>query len=146
MFADIRSGYKYCYLTLIILLKHYSFICTKLNGSKYFYVISIIQLRHTLKEFQVLLLNTNNSIKHKSFVCTQFKCQTVLSGATTPGQSGPGSNSNEGVFHISRSSRTEASSLDCLMSSTGYSLNSLTCLQRSSQCILQPQPTGLESL
>ena len=38
-----------------------------------------------------------------SFVCTQFKCQTVLfdpligplSGATTPDQSGPWSNGND---------------------------------------------------
>ena len=43
---------------------------------------------------------------------------TALSGATTPGQSGPGSNDNEGVLRI------------------------LTPLQRCSQCILQPQLTG----
>ena len=59
-----------------------------------------------------------------SFVCPQFKCQTVLirpidrtfSGVTTPGQSGSGSNGNEGVLHIPQSSRTGASPSDCLVS------------------------------
>ena len=51
-------------------IHHYSFICTQSNGSKYFYVISIIQFRHTAKEFQVLLFNTNNSSQHYSFICT----------------------------------------------------------------------------
>ena len=40
-----------------------------------------------------------------------FECQTVLSyilGATTPGQSGPGSNGNETVPHIPQSSKTRA--------------------------------------
>ena len=36
---------------------------------KYFYLLLIIYL-HTVKWFQVLLLNTNNSIKHWSFVYT----------------------------------------------------------------------------
>ena len=36
----------------------------------------------------------------------------ALTGTTTLGQSGPGSNGNEGVFHIPQSSRTEASPSD----------------------------------
>ena len=52
-----------------------------------------------------------------SFVCTQFKCQTVLfdlSGATTPGQSGPVNDDNEEVFRIpQRSSINGASPSDC---------------------------------
>ena len=36
----------------------------------------------------------------------------TLSGATTPGQSGPGSHDIEGVLHIPQSSRTWASSSD----------------------------------
>ena len=39
-----------------------------------------------------------------------------LSGATTPNQSEPGSNANEGVFYIHQSSGTGALSLDGLMS------------------------------
>ena len=62
---------------------------------------------------------------------TQFKCKNsklsklqlsyiwlidrTLSAATTPGQSGPGSNGNEGVFHIPQSSRNiGTSSSDCI--------------------------------
>ena len=44
----------------------------------------------------------------------------TLSGATTPGQSGPGSNGNEEVFCIPQSSRiTGASPSDCLGHSFG---------------------------
>ena len=40
-----------------------------------------------------------------------------LSGAITPGQSGPGSDGNEGVFHIPQTYRiTGTSSSDCLVS------------------------------
>ena len=45
-----------------------------------------------------------------------------LSGATTPGQSGPGSDGNEGVLHILQSSSIiEASPSDCLVSYPGHS-------------------------
>ena len=47
----------------------------------------------------------------------------VLSGATTPGQSGPGRNGNEGVLPIPQSSSTAGtSSSDCLLSYPGHSL------------------------
>ena len=36
-------------------------------------------------------------------------------GTTIPGQSGPGSNDNEGVIHISQSSRIEASPSDAVL-------------------------------
>ena len=45
-----------------------------------------------------------------------------ISDATTPGQNGSGSNGNKGVLHISQSSRTGASSSDCLMSYPGHSV------------------------
>ena len=100
-------------------------------------------LWHTVKWFQVLLGITNisikhlsfdnsfisnNSVEHKSFACTHCKYQTILfdpligflSGATTSGQSGPGSNGNEEVLCISQSSSiTRASLSDCLMSYPG---------------------------
>ena len=68
----------------------------------------------------------------------------ALSGATTPGQSGPGSDGNEGVLCIPQSpSITGTSSSDCLVSLPGHSLGGvLTPLQRCSRCILQSQPTG----
>ena len=60
------------------------------------------------------------------------------------GQSGPGSDGNEGVLRIPQSSSTaETSPSDCLVSYPGHSLGGgLTPLQRCSQCILQPQLTG----
>ena len=83
------DGFKYCYLTPIILfninhwfadnkvvtsiaIQHYSFICILLNGSIYSYVIQMIQFRQRVKEFQILLFNTNISIQYYSFVCTQL--------------------------------------------------------------------------
>ena len=44
----------------------------------------------------------------------------TLSGVTTPGQSGPGSDGNEGI-HSDGSSITGTSPLDCLVSFTGHS-------------------------
>ena len=45
------------------------------------------------------------------------------SGVNTPGQSGPGSNGNQRVFHIPQSSNiTEAAQSDCLVSYPGCSL------------------------
>ena len=39
---------------------------------------------------------------------------TLCTGATTPAQSGPGSNGNEGVLHIPQGSRTGTSPPDAL--------------------------------
>ena len=74
----------------------------------------------------------------------QFNCQkTFLSGATTPGLSGPGSDGNKVVLHIPQSSSiTGTSPSDCLVSYPVHSLGSLTPLQRCSRCIIQPQATG----
>ena len=60
-------------------------------------------------------------------ICEQFSSiwpiDRTLSGATIPSQSGPGNDGNEGVLHITqRSSSTEASSSDCLVSYPGHSL------------------------
>ena len=104
-------------------------------------------LLHTVKWFQVFLCITNNSIKHQLFVCTQLNDQTVLfltiqfsinhlfihslmskfyltlSGATTPGQSGPMSNGNEEVLCFPQSfSIIRASPSDYLVSYPGHSL------------------------
>ena len=43
----------------------------------------------------------------------------ILSGATTPGQNGPGGNGNEGAFHFHQSSRAGASPSDGLKSYPG---------------------------
>ena len=66
-----------------------------------------------------------------------------LSGATTLGQRGPGSNSNEGVLCIPQnSSITGTSPSDCLVSYQDTRCGALTPLQKSSRCILLPQLTG----
>ena len=58
------------YLTLIIVFNINHLFA--ISGYIYFYVIAIIQFRLADKEFQVLLFNTNNSIHHYSFVCTEL--------------------------------------------------------------------------
>ena len=60
-------------------------------------------------------------------ISTQFHSiwpiDRTLSGATTPGQSRPGSDGNEGVLHIPESSSiTGTSASDCLVSYPGHSL------------------------
>ena len=52
-----------------------------------------------------------------------FNPNRALSGATTPGQSGPGSDGNEVVLRIPQSSSTARTSpSDCLVSYPGHSL------------------------
>ena len=65
----------------------------------------------------------------------------TLSGATTPGENGPGINSNEGVLCILQLSKARASSSDGLQDTRGG--EGLTPPQRYSRDILQPQPTEL---
>ena len=68
----------------------------------------------------------------------------TLSGVTALVQSGSGSDGNEGLLHIPQSSSiTEASPSDSLMSYQDTHWGRLTPMQRSSWCILQPQPNGL---
>ena len=54
----------------------------------------------------------------------------TLSGPTTLGQSGPGSNGNEGVCHILQISKAGTSPLDGLMSYTEHLLEGLLLLRR----------------
>ena len=124
---------------------------SKLNSSKYYFVSLTIQLNShlftQLSDQTVLFLAIEFSM---SFVCTQFKCQSfiwpidkTLSNSTTPGQSRPRSNGNEEVLHIPQNPSITGTSLsDC----PGYDTKSfwdIAPLQRFSQRILQPQPTGL---
>ena len=60
-------------------------------------------------------------------ISTQFSSiwpiDSTLSGTTTPNQSGPGSDDNEGVLRIPQSSNiTETSPSDCLVSYPGHLL------------------------
>ena len=70
--------------------------------------------------------------------------EKTLSGASTPGQSGPESDGNKGVLGIPQSSSiTRTSASDFFVSQPGHSLvggrEGLSLLQRSSRCILQPR-------
>ena len=111
--------------------------------------MSLSSFLHIVKWFKVLLYNSKNL---KSVICLHKVCSIrlidrTLSSATTPGQSGPRSNGNEGVLCILQISKYGASPLDGLMSYPGHSLEKgLTPLQRGSWCILQPKPTGLPLL
>ena len=86
-----------------------------------------------------------------SFVCTQFKCQTVLiwpldktlSGATTLGLSGPGSDGYEEVLHIPQSSKTGASPSDGFTSYPGFLLGeSSPSAERKSDAFYSPNQLG----
>ena len=105
-------------------IQHYSFICTQLNGSKY-YVPLTIQL-NLCYFFFFFFLHTNYQtvlLPTIQFSINQLFALRTLSDATTPGQSGPGSDGNERVLHIPQSSSiAEASLSDCLLSYTEHSL------------------------
>ena len=58
------------------------------------------------------------SLNVKQFFCHIYD----ISGVTTSGQSGPGSNCNERMLCISEKSRAEVSQSDCIMSYRGHSL------------------------
>ena len=54
---------------------------------------------------------SNISLKHKLFVCTQFKCLTVLSDAITPSHSRPEIDGNEEILRNPQSSGITGASL-----------------------------------
>ena len=65
----------------------------------------------------------------------------TLSSATTPGQSGPGSNGNEGVFHIHQSSSfTGTLPSDCLVSYPRHSLEGKTYPSAEKQSVYSTTP------
>ena len=67
----------------------------------------------------------------------------TLSGATTPGQRGPGSNDNKGVLNIPLRFNTGTSRSDCLLSYPGHLLGIIPPLQGYNRCIRQIRPTRL---
>ena len=80
---------------------------------------------HTIKSFQVLLYHCHNLTSviclHK--VCSIWLIDRTLSGATTLGQSGPGSDDKEEVLCIPQcSSITGTSPSDCLVTYPRHSL------------------------
>ena len=86
--------------------------------------MSLSSFLYTVKWFQVLVYNGYNL---KSVIClyTVYSIKPIdrtLSRATTPGQSGSGSNGNEGVLFIPQISKVGALQSDGLMSYLGHSL------------------------
>ena len=80
-----------------------------------------------------VFVHTQLNVKAVLFQAIQFNISTqfssfwpidrTLSDAATPGQSGPGSDANEGVLHIPQSSSTAGTSpSDCSVSYPGHSL------------------------
>ena len=65
-------------LFLIIQSIIYRFTCTQLNGFKHRDVTLTIQFRHSVKEIQVMLFNTNNSIQHSRICFPTVKWFQVL--------------------------------------------------------------------
>ena len=115
-------------------IKHQSFVYTQLNDQT---VLSTTNGFNTSHLFAPSLKWSNS---------TTWLLNRILSGATTSSQSRPENNGNERILHLPQISKAGALPSDGLMSYPGHSLwwwGGLTPLQRCSQCILQPQPTGL---
>ena len=102
-----------------------------------FYSISLlfswIEFQTIQFSISLVFLFTQLNVKTVLFQTIQFSISThynsiwpidrTLSCASTPGQSGPGSDSNEQVLHIPQSSSiTGTSPPDCLVSYPGHSL------------------------
>ena len=118
---------KYCYLTLTVLF------LTQLNGFMYCYLTLIILFNMNYffanKCFQVFLFNTNYSFF--ILIINQWKKMNsciwpfvgTLTGLTIHWQSGPRSNGNERVFHITQSSKICSHIVRCtLISYRGQSV------------------------
>ena len=99
-------------------------------------------LFQTIQFSQTVLIQTiqfNISRQFRSIL----PIDSASSGTITPAKSGLVGDGNEGMLCIPQSSG--ASPSDCLLLYLGHSLvGGLTPLQRSSLCILHPQPTGQE--
>ena len=99
--------------------------------------------------FRVIQLSINTHFKWKKPTkltkpgfCFVWPIYRTSLGATTLGQSGPRSDSNEGVLSIPQlSSLTGTSSSDCLASYQDTHLWRFTPQERCSRCIQQPQLT-----
>ena len=98
------------------------------------------------KQFSLAKVQTDLFKTVQFSISTQFSSiwpiDRTLSGATNPAQSGQGNDGTGGVLCIPQSSCiTGTSPSDCFVSKQDPRWGSLTPLQRSSRCILQPQPT-----
>ena len=124
--------------------------CTLSNAKSIFIHINSfistnsVQLNYSLKVKIVPLQTIQSSIS--TLFSSISPIDRTLSGTTTPGQRGPGSNGNEGVLHISQSSNiTGASPSDCLESYPGHSLGGVLTLCRDAVFVFSsPSQLGPE--
>ena len=134
--------------------KEFDFVCFFVGLFEFYYISTFVDylMPNPFSYKNNLELVRSLNLKTVLFQAIQFSIGTqfssvwpidkTLCGATTPSDSGPGSDGNKGVFRIPQSSSiTRTSPSDCLVSYSGHSWGSLTPLQRCSWCILQPQPT-----
>ena len=102
------------------------------------FYLALIICFYILKWFQVLQSNTNNLIS---------PIDETLSVTTTTGRSGPGSNGNEEVLHIPRSSRIiEFSPSDALVPYTRTLIGRLSYLSAEMQSAYSTAQTNWTSL
>ena len=128
--------YIYSYISNDSVLYKYSFFYTQLNVK--------------MVLFQTIQFSIEKQFHFKWFSLAWVQFSSIwpidrtLSGATTLGHSGPGSDGIKWVLCIPQSSSiTGVSPSDCSVLYPGHSfVGGLTPQQISSWCILQPRPTG----
>ena len=104
--------------------------------------IALDLLRNTIIQFDISTLLNDSKFRKWQHISIR-PIDGTLTRTTTPGQSGAEGESNESVFRISQSPRTEASPSDGLVSYPRYSLGVGSYpLNRDTVCIIQPQMTG----
>ena len=88
------------------------------------------------------------NVKTVPFQVIKLSKSSILSGTTTPRQSGSGSDGKEKVLHIPQSSSiTGASPSDCLVSYLGYSLQGEGSYTSSEKQSMYPTaPTDWENV
>ena len=145
--------------TVLFQIIHFSICTVSMSKTVLFQTIQFsisrlvqCQKQFYFKQFSLAYVGHLN-VKRVLFQAFQFSIRTqfssiwpinrILSGATTPGQSGSRSDGNEGVLRITQSSSiTGTLPSACLVSYPEHSLVGVYSLQRSSRCILQSQPSG----
>ena len=98
---------------------------------------------NTVEWISILLCSTNNLIQHQLIIgtvkCSTWSTDRALICSTTPGQSGPGGNSDEGVLLISQNSKIEATPSNSLVSYPGHSLMEVLALCRDATVVEDDQ-------
>ena len=100
----------------------------------------------TLFQYKITVLFQTIQVSISTEFSSIWPIDISLSGAITPGQSGPGSNGNEGVLCITQhSSITGTSSLDFLVSYPGQSLaaGSYSSAEKQSEYSTNPADKGI---